>query len=206
MSSVSSGSGDRSGGRSTGCPTAARSRRSWGRRGLTVTGRLWGTSRSGPPRPGSGIFWTRRGTLPGLVRTGATFADAAAEICGTSSTTGAGSLRRSVATARRSRLISCRRSRIGPCWRAVAGVRRPGRSRFGSWLSRTPGTHASNAAGADPAEPLFDPARVIQTLIRHHASVLAQMRLELATFQAARSIVIGSAWPAPIGGARPSSR
>ena len=71
----------RSGTRSTGCPTAARSRRRSARPGPSAAARRPATSPSAPPRPGCATSWTRRarGTLPGMVRTGVTFADAAAE-------------------------------------------------------------------------------------------------------------------------------
>ena len=49
----------------------------------------------------------RRGTLSGMVRTGATFADAAAEYCATSSTTGAESPRPCVVT------LGDRKDRVG---------------------------------------------------------------------------------------------
>jgi hypothetical protein len=81
MFSVSSGRGARSGMRSTGCLRAARSRRSSDRRGQVEA------------RPANGYFtkrlaedWlrsvledARRGTLPIPIRSGATFADAAAD-------------------------------------------------------------------------------------------------------------------------------
>jgi hypothetical protein len=54
----------------------------------------------------------RRGTLPGLVRTGATFADAAAELLRTSSTTGCVNHRRSRPIDRCCARRSCRRSPI----------------------------------------------------------------------------------------------
>ena len=59
----------------------ARSRRRSGRRGLTAGVRRSGTSRSAPPRPGCGTSSTRLAAkrCPGWSRTGATFADAAAE-------------------------------------------------------------------------------------------------------------------------------
>ena len=83
-----------------------------GRQVQTKIGPAW-TERGRPP---AGYFtkrtadaWlrdvldqARRGTLPGLVRTGATFADARPNTCATPSTTEAASRRRYATTARRS--------------------------------------------------------------------------------------------------------
>jgi hypothetical protein len=55
------------------------------------------------------LHQARRGTLAGQVRTGVTFADAAAERLRTSKKTGVVSRRRSVATGRSSGPICCRR-------------------------------------------------------------------------------------------------
>ncbi len=69
-----------SGTRSTDCLTAARCRRSsdrWTGRGRPANGYL--TKRTAEDWLGSVRDQTRRGTLPGMVRTGATCADAAAE-------------------------------------------------------------------------------------------------------------------------------
>ena len=79
--SASSGRAARSGTPSTACLTVARCRRRSGRRGPSAAARRPATSRSAWPRTGfaSVLDEARRGTLPGMVRTGATFADAAAE-------------------------------------------------------------------------------------------------------------------------------
>src|SRR4051794_3746431 len=59
---------------------AARSSERSGRRGLSADVRRRGGSLGAGRRSGCARGWTRRrGTLPGMVRTGATFADAAAE-------------------------------------------------------------------------------------------------------------------------------
>jgi len=55
-------------------------------------------------------------------------------------------------------------------------------------------------------DPWIRPDCMTGALTKPHAAVLAQVRLELPALQAARSIVIGSTWPPPIGGSRPSSR
>jgi hypothetical protein len=49
------------------------------------------------------------------------------------------------------------------------------------------------------------PDSVVGALAYRLAAVLAKMHLELSPLQAARSIVICSTWPPPIGGSRPSS-
>lgn len=80
MSSGPSGVPDRSGGRSTGCRTAARCRR--GRASLTGRGRPpvgYFTRRAVEAWLRDILEQARRRTLPGIVRTGARFADAAAE-------------------------------------------------------------------------------------------------------------------------------
>jgi hypothetical protein len=50
------------------------------------------------------------------------------------------------------------------------------------------------------------PDRVVGALPDRLAAVCAEVRFEVAPLQAARSIVIASTWPPPIGGSRPSSR
>ncbi len=50
------------------------------------------------------------------------------------------------------------------------------------------------------------PDRVAGALAEHFAAVFRQVALQLAAFQAARSIVTLSTCPPPIGGSRPSSR
>ena len=81
MCSGSSAPAARSGTRNTGSPTGARSRRSSGRpgpeRGRPPAGYF--TKRLAEDWLRSTLEEARRGTLPGLVRTGVTFADAAAE-------------------------------------------------------------------------------------------------------------------------------
>src|SRR5581483_9853591 len=100
-----------------------------------------GPAWTGRGRPASGYFtkrlaedWlretleeARRGTLPGMVRTGATFADAAASICVTSSTIAAASRRPFRDTAHRSRRTCCPSSgrwplRPSPRPRSSAGL------------------------------------------------------------------------------------
>ncbi len=81
MCSALTASAARSSTRSTGCLTDVRSRSGSGRRGPSAAVRQPATSPSAWRRTGCARRSTdaRRGTLPGLVRTGATFADAAAE-------------------------------------------------------------------------------------------------------------------------------
>ena len=68
----------RSGERSTGCLTGARSTRRSGRSGPSAGGRGPATSRSAAPRRGCArcLDQARAGVLPGMVRTGVSFADA----------------------------------------------------------------------------------------------------------------------------------
>jgi hypothetical protein len=81
MSSASNDRVERAGMRSTACPTVAKSRRSsapaWTERGRPPAGYL--TKRLTENWLRSTLDEARRGTVPGMVRTGATFADAAAE-------------------------------------------------------------------------------------------------------------------------------
>lgn len=72
--------GDRSGTRGTGSPTVASSRRRSALPGQTGAGHRPDTSRSAPPRPGCDVLdEARRATPASMVRSGVTFADAAAE-------------------------------------------------------------------------------------------------------------------------------
>ncbi len=77
----SSASGGPSGMPSTGSPMAARFSASSGRPGASAGARPPATSPSGLPRSGctTSLHQARRGTLVGMVATGATFADAVAE-------------------------------------------------------------------------------------------------------------------------------
>jgi integrase len=81
MSSASSGFEGLRGTPSTGCRTAPRSRRSSGPRGPTAAGRPAGyfTTRTAEDWLARTLEQARRGELPGMVRTGATFAEACEE-------------------------------------------------------------------------------------------------------------------------------
>jgi hypothetical protein len=72
---------DRSGTRSAGCQMGVRCRRSWVRRGASEGGRRRGhfTKRLAEDWLREVLHQARQGTLAGQVRTGVTFADAAAE-------------------------------------------------------------------------------------------------------------------------------
>jgi hypothetical protein len=98
-------SGDRRGTRSTGCPTAGRSRGASARRGPSAGAHQPATTRSARRRPGCArvLDEARRGTLPGLVQTERRSPTPRPNSCATSSTTGRSSPRRSPTTARSSR-------------------------------------------------------------------------------------------------------
>ena len=116
-------SADRSGTPSTGCPTVATAAQARaGLDGARASAGRYYTKRTAETWLRELLDEARRGTLPGMVRTGATFADAAAEFLRYVEHDRALKPRRSSATARSSAPTCCRRSASGD-WRTSRRTR-----------------------------------------------------------------------------------